>query len=726
VVNAWLARLVPRTLGAQCAAALVLGVIAASALGPRVLAFAPLGQAFLRASQIVTMPFIVLELLYAIGSLSASSLRALARTGGAVFLGLVAVASVAVLAVPTLLPDLRSAPFFTPSVLAQGSTRSVLETYLPFNVFAALADDNFPAVVLFTAAMAVVLQGAPRKALLLPLVNELRLVLLRMNKHVAKATPLGVFALTSTALARVDRGAMIKMQALPVLALGGGLVLALLVCGVLVALTPFSLRALWGLLRGPLALVASSANIVVALPMVTSAIEEALVERCNVEDERDRERIAEQVGATVPAAFALPSLGQVYALVLVPLFGWYIDRPVTTHDTLGMLATGIPGTSGGLRSVVRQELAHLGLPEDLIGLTFVNADWIFRLEKTLSLLGLVAVTLLVASHAIGRVRLRPVALAAALFVTAAAAFALRVGTRALFRVTMTDAPTNAEVLMSLEPRVPRVRAVRVLDGADADALAREATRAPVTVESVRARGVLRVGLRTESMPWAYRDRNGVLVGYDLDVVQALAQALEVDLAIVEAPIEALERSLDEGAIDLAIGGILDDARRAAGLRASTGYQRVHRGVLLLDEHVKELQSAERLARRAPVTIAYQGQGVPSSEVRRVIAEKAEAVGLGGDVRFMRLDTFEEFLHPQRTAAYDAMLTTAEGGPAWSILYAETTSVALFGDDLPEDTVALTAARSRDLGVFVDRFIARAASRGLFEELFNHWICGGRK
>jgi Na+/H+-dicarboxylate symporter len=726
-VKAARAGLVPRTLGAQCAAALVLGVAAAWLLGPRCLVLEPLGQAFLRASQIVTMPYIVLELLHALGTLRAPSLRALARTGGAVFLGLVAAASVAVLAVPTLLPDLRSAPFFAPSVLARESSLGLLETYLPFNVFGALASDNFPAVVLFTAVAAIVLQSSPGKHALLPVVNELRLVLRGMNKLVAKTTPLVVLALTSTALAKLDAGAMIKMQVLPVLGIGGGVVLAIVVFGAVVALTPFSAWDLWGILRAPLALTASSGNLVVALPMVTAALEEAIAARCVPADGEARELVAEQVGATVPVAFVLPMLGQVYMLVLLPMFGWYVDRPVATRDALRMLATGIPGTTGGLRSVVRQELDQLGLPEDLVGLTFVNADWLFRLEKTLSLVGLVAMAIVVACHALGRVRLRAGALAVALGLGAGAATLLGVGTRALFAVTMANAPTNAEVLMGFGPVVP-ARPVR-FEAPPATAPAgagRDAAPEPVTVEGIRARGALRAGVRTESMPWAYRNAAGAFVGYDVDLLHALARTLEVELVVVEAPLEALEALLDAGAIDLAVGGILDDAKRSTAFRASVGYQTVHRAVLVWDDHVKELQSPETRARGGAITIAYQGQDLPSFEVRNAVAEKARAMGLGGDVRFVRLETMAEFFDAREHVAYDALLTTAEGGPAWAILHAETSNVALFGDRLPEDTVVLTASRSRNLGVFVDRWIARSSTRELFRDLFAQWIRGERE
>lgn len=722
--------LLPRGLGAQCTLALVYGVLAAYVLGPQCSAFKPLAQAFLRASQIVTMPYIILELLYALSSLSALSLRSLARTGGASFLGLSALASVGVLTVPLLLPKMHSAPFFSPSVLVHESSKSLLETYLPYNIFSALADDNFPAVVIFTAVVAVVLQGAPGKHQLLPAIHELRLLFHRMNKLVAKATPVGVFALSSTALMGLDAQAFVKMQTLPILSIGGGIVLGVCVFGLMLALTPFTPNALWQLVRGPMVLTASSGNLIVVLPMVTTALEEAVAQLVPEDHADAREVITEQVGATVPVAFALPMLGQVYTLVLLPIFGWYADRPLTTKNIFQVLATGIPGTSGGFRSVIRQELLHMGLPEDLIGLTFVNADWLFRLEKTLSLLGLVAMTLVVTCHALGRVRIRWAPLAFTVVATGATAASFAFGATALFAKTMAHGATNDKVLMSMEPIVPAERKVTEVDVARlvAESSSEDPQRpgAPSVLEAIRQRGVLRVGLRAESAPWVYRNEKGALVGYDMDLMQDLAQALEVDLAVSEAPMETLETLVESGAFDVAVGGILDDPRRPAALRASTSYQTVHRSVLVWDDHIHAVQTTEYRSRHPDIVIGYSGENSPSLEVRRTVAAKVQQLKLDGKVQYARLGSLTEFFDPHTRRQFDAFLTTAEGGAALAILHPETTDIALFGQSLPEENVILLAARNRLLGDFVNHWLAHPSTRILVEKLFAHWIRGERK
>jgi proton glutamate symport protein len=71
-----------------------------------------------------------------------------------------------------------------------------------------------------------------------------------------------------------------------------------------------------------------------------------------------------------------------------------------------MLLTGIPSVAGGLKSAVRQELLAASLPVDLVALVNINAEWLYREEKVLSLLGLVLLVVLVVSGSLGLLRLR--------------------------------------------------------------------------------------------------------------------------------------------------------------------------------------------------------------------------------------------------------------------------------------------------------------------------------
>jgi len=380
--------LLPRSIGGQCLAGLVLGILAALLFGPRVALLTPLGQIFLRASQIAVMPYLICELIGALGSLQPASMRLLSRAGGVVLLAILASGALAVLLLPALLPALTSSAFFSPELLQPPEPPDLVSTYLPFNIFTALADDNFPAVVLFAAVLGVLVQGLPRRELLLEPLEQLRLLFRRLNKLVARIAPIGILGLTATTLSSLSPELLVRSQALLVLNLVALVLLFVLGFTAIVTLTPLDLAASWRILRGPLALTASSANLLIALPLLTESLREEFLRLLPDADPGRQQRALDEIGALLPVGFALPNLGQVVSLLFLPFAGWFVDRPLDPPALLGMLATGIPAVTGGLKSAVRQELQQLGLPASLIGLVQINGEWLYRQEKVLSLLGL--------------------------------------------------------------------------------------------------------------------------------------------------------------------------------------------------------------------------------------------------------------------------------------------------------------------------------------------------
>lgn len=149
--------------------------------------------------------------------------------------------------------------------------------------------------------------------------------------------------------------------------------------------------------------------------------------------------------------------------------------------------------------------------------------------------------------------------------------------------------------------------------------------------------MLRVGARSDGMTWAYRNDRGELVGYDLDLVSALARSLGVRLEVREADLESLERWLDAAWIDLAVGGI------------QTSPQQVHLALVAPDAKVTLLQNLRQQRLTRPLLIDITDPQLP-------LASKDQFFGADGQSRF------------------DGLLTTAEGGSSWAVLHPRTTLI----------------------------------------------------
>ena len=709
-----LRRLLPRSIGAQCLSGLLLGILAWLLFGPKVAVLSPLGQIFLRASQIAVMPYLICELIGALGSLRPSSMRLLSRVGGVVLLAILASGALMVLLLPALLPALTSSTFFSPDLLQPPQPPDLVSTYLPFNIFTALADDNFPAVLLFAALLGCLVQGLPRRELLLEPLEQLRLLFRRLNKLVAQIAPLGILGLTATTLSSLSPELLVRSQALLVLNLVALVLLVVLGLTAIVTLTPLDLAASWRILRGPLALTASSANLLIALPLLTESLREEFLRLLPDADPERQQRALDEIGALLPVGFALPNLGQVVSLLFLPFAGWFVDRPLDLPALLGMLATGIPSVTGGLKSAVRQELQQLGLPASLIGLVQINGEWLYRQEKVLSLLGLALLVILVVSASLGVLRLRPWPLLRGGVLLAALALALGAGSRALLARNLAGTYRNDRLLLSrttLEPAWP-------LQQRPCASFTPEA----VSLASFHRRGRLRVGVRRDQVPWAFRNRAGELVGYDMDLAKGLARHLGVRLEVCEAPLADLEALLRQQRLDLALGGIHDVPLRMQHGLVTGGYQTLHLALVVADPSLPRFQTLSEAPLERPLRLATLDPELITPAVHDQIAEQLGSPGRPAALTIRPIVSSQAFL--ENSQRYDALLTTAEAGASWSVLHPDTTMLPVFGKSLPTELVVLLGGRDRSFLDFVDDWLARQDSRGRLQKLFRYWVLVG--
>jgi proton glutamate symport protein len=699
----------PRSIGNQCLLMLPLGVLVGVVWPQAAQGLQPVGRAFLQASQIVVMPFLICELVVGFGSLGPGMLRSFSRSGLVVLLGLWSAAGLVVVLLPSFLPPLVTSQFFHPGLFERPQPVDLLEVYLPDNIFTGLAADNFPAVVLFSSVLGILLQGIETKARLLEPLEVMRQLFSRLNRMVARIIPFGIFALTALNSARMDWPQLLRIQGYFQLSMLGFVVLSLLCAGTVLALVPLPPAALWRLVRGPLVLTASSANLLIALPMLV----ENLRRECPavLDPGGRRPQASDELAPLVSLGFALPTLGQVAALWFIPFAGWYVDQRLTVGQTARMLLTAIPASVSGLKAVIREELQSRGLPLDLLQLIYLNGEWLYRLEKVLALEGLVVLAVLVYARAVGQVRLRPLRLiAAGLLAAGVLAF---VGGLARDHLARSLAGTyrNDQKLLAL----------RSMDQRGQPAPLQVLQSQPVSLAAILQRGVLRVGVRADGMPWAYRNAAGELVGYDLDLVAALARSLGVRLEVRQADLDTLETWLDKQWIDLAAGGIQTSPQRAVRHQLSQGYQRVHLALVVPDAKVPLVQNLRQQRLNRPLLIAVSDPQLLTPELSDRLRQELAGSHNPLSLQILPLADKDLFFNADGQRRLDGLLTTAEGGASWAVLHPRTTLIAPFGDRLASELVWAIAGDDAALRRYINAWLAREQARGQMETLFDHWV-----
>jgi len=84
--------------------------------------------------------------------------------------------------------------------------------------------------------------------------------------------------------------------------------------------------------------------------------------------------------------------------------------------------------------------------------------------------------------------------------------------------------------------------------------ARQELSAESVIETIKRRGVIKIGVSL-FMPWSMRDRNGELIGFEIDVGRKLAEDMGVDLEFVPTSWDGIIPALVSGKFDTIISGL---------------------------------------------------------------------------------------------------------------------------------------------------------------------------
>ena len=74
------------------------------------------------------------------------------------------------------------------------------------------------------------------------------------------------------------------------------------------------------------------------------------------------------------------------------------------------------------------------------------------------------------------------------------------------------------------------------------------------IEKIQKEGVLRVGMAT-FVPWAMKDKQGQLIGFEIDVAKRLAQDMGVEIEFIPTAWSGIIPALLTGKFDVIIGGM---------------------------------------------------------------------------------------------------------------------------------------------------------------------------
>jgi Na+/H+-dicarboxylate symporter/ABC-type amino acid transport substrate-binding protein len=679
------------------------GVLTGLLVGERAASLRWAADGFVKLLQMTVLPYVTLSIVGSLGTLRMEEARRLGIRAGAVLAGIWAIALTFALLVPLTFPSVENASFFSTTLVERRAPFDFISLYIPANPFYSLANNIVPAVVLFAVITGVALIGVPRKQALLDVLAVASDALARATRAIVKLTPFGLFAIAAVTAGTMSLEQLGRLQVYLIAYVLVALLVSLWVLpGLVAALTPIPMREMFSLTRNALITAFVAGDLFIVLPVLIGA-SRTLIERHGLGEPHE----ATLPDVIVPASFNFPHAGKLLSVSFIVFAGWFADAAVPLSAYPRLALTSLVTFFGSLNVAVPFLLDQFKIPADTFQLFLASGVINSRFGTLVAAVHTLAVALLGSCALTGALRFdrrRVLRYAAITLVLTTATLG---GTRLFFSRIVEQGYTRDQVLLGMRVSDQPVQAVVRRDPAPR----REAGDRPL-LEAIRERGVLRVGYLSNSLPFAYFNSRGDLVGFDVALAYRLAAELEVGLEFVPIERARLGEQMAAGACDLVMSGVAVTPMAASRMLFSTPYLDETVALIVRDEHRERFTDWSRIRAAGPLTFAVPNVPYYMDKVRDLVPQ-------------VTIRTFEDMgaLLGAEAAPVDAVVFPAERGSAWTLIYPRYTVV------VPEPTrlrlpLAYPMARNdQAFARLLDTWIDLKKKDGTIDRLYDYWILG---
>ncbi len=676
-----------------------------------------LGDAFIGLLQMTVLPYIVLALMGGIGKLTGAQSRLLLGRVTLIILFFWLVGYMTVFLLGMSLPAQTSASFFSSSLVAEPKSFDFFSLFIPSNPFRSLAENQVPAVVLFSILCGAAIIGMSNKDSILEALDTMQDVLGRVTGFIVKLSPVGVFFIVASAAGTMNIEEMARLQGYLVLMTVFILAICfLLVPGMVTTLTPFKSKDISPLLRASFILAFATGKTLVVLPMLIEGIREIFEKQARENGDNGDIIAGKEVNSSievlVPLSYSFPHLGRILATSFIPFAGWYIGQPLPLDVYPVLFGAGlfVHFSTAPVSIPFMLDLARL--PSDLFQLFMVTGVYLGRLADAVGASYILAVTVLGTCAVNGMIKTSLRRLSVLLIGIVAVSVILVIASRFYLDLTSSNEYNKDKIITMMQ--LPQKTA-------EGGVVESEPNPVPLKdgqsrLQRIISRGVVRVGFDPDQLPFSYYNQTGDPAGFDLEMVSMLALDLGVSVELV--PIEKRSDFHDKMStdhFDIAVGGFVDTVRLSQRSPFSEPYMFVNLALVVPDHRQREFSTQTAVGNIKGLRIAVIAGSGLDDEVRNNFPG-AEVVNVSSPREF--------FTQAQPSALADALLFTAEGGSAWSMLYPsyQVSTQALKNIRIPL-VIPYAGKPDSELDEFLDNWVMLKRNDGSLDKIYEYWILG---
>jgi Na+/H+-dicarboxylate symporter/ABC-type amino acid transport substrate-binding protein len=685
---------------------LLLGILTGIFFGEITAPLKHIGNAFVGLLQMTVLPYIILALIGGIGKLSAKQSRLLLSRIALIIMGLWGVGLLAVLMFGLSLPSQVSASFFSTTSLAPPKEFDFFALFIPSNLFQSLAENKVPAIVVFCLLTGAAVIGMQNKRGLLNAIETLRDVMGRVTDFIVDLSPYGVFCIAAAAAGTMDLAQLGRIQGfLVILTVITAALCFLLIPALITTFTPFKRKDFSSLLGGVFVLSFATGKTLVVLPMLIAGVHKIFKDK-GIEDEE----ATSTIDVLVPLAYSFPHLGRILSTTFIPFGAWYIGAPLLASQYPLLLSTSVVAHFSNSPASIPFLLDMMKLPSDLFQLFVVTSVYVGRITDGVGAAYILAVTIFGTCVISGHFKPKWTRFGIVSLATLAFSIATIVGGRAYLELTSSSEYSKDKIIASMQILESEVSYEIVKAGPNPVPLREGQSH----LQRILEREVIRVGFRGDNLPFAYFNGEGLLAGFDIEMVDRLANEMNVSIEYVPIQKDAdVSLELQNDFYDIAIGGFVDTLQSSFMYPASEPYMFLTMALVVPDYRDKDFADMEAISELDHIKIGVTGAGW-FMEKLRVELPQAEIV---------LIDSPRDFFEG-RSDDVDALLFSAEAGSAWSMLYPRFQVVTPLPRNIRMPLIVPYAGfNDTEMDEFLDNWVMLSRTDGTYDAAYDYWILG---
>lgn len=696
---------------------------------------APVGDIYIRLMEVVVLPYLISSLVLGLGQLAPQTALRLFKNSWLIYLTLWTTTFAILLVAASTVPLVQQAVVVNYSDTLQtipGSRSSLIDLLVPNNIFQALNNNYIPSIVLIGIIFGIAVQHTEKRSEFLSVLSVIQHSCVRIWSWVVFLAPVGVCALFADSINTMNPAGYAAMSIYVVVVTLSALLLGLWVLPMmLTAFLPLRYWEIMSSLKEAFLISIVTSLSVASLPMIQVAAQNMAKKHIKSENESQQKEI---IQTTLSVSYPLAQVGNFFILAFLLYASFYFFIPIPIGQLLELpgvtLLSGIGSPTSSIGAV--SFMAYwLGMPDETTNL-YVETMAATRYAQVLASVAAFAfVTFLVTFSFYGHFRfdLRRFVLTmvvAAVCLSGIWSFGRWGGTH-----IQLHSETNY-LAMGLPDRLQALSDANLVgnlatDSAKANTAGSggtggtpsKATQAPAGNRAVEAGsdgilgrtqsdGVLRVGVNAKVMPFAFKNDDGRLVGYDVEMMYRFAQSMNVKLTFVPYSWQSLTEDLRGSKFDIAIGGLYITSQRLETLTVSNPYYENPLALIVRTELIDDFASRDKINAIKDLTIAVFDDPVLIPQAKRSFP--------GAQIKIL-----PNYDNLDQEKNVDAAIWTLEQARAWAISHEDYSAV------VPKDTAVrflfgyLMPPGSIGLSDYVNYWMNEQRDNGVLAEMAKRWI-----